>query len=107
MAFALGRPLIAAANDELFGSPGWKGGDGKTTTEQKDKMDDGEGDEDIDLQNWHFESEEINKTVKMEAIRAKKSQHGCVRWALREHLTPPCYDFACGGLEDCPLEINY
>ena len=29
-----------------------------------------------------------------------KSQHGCVRWALREHLTPPCSDFACGGLED-------
>jgi hypothetical protein len=32
----------------------------------------------------------------------KKSQHGCVRWALREHLTPPCYDFACAGLEDRP-----
>ena len=32
----------------------------------------------------------------------KKSQHGCVRWALREHLTPPCYDFACAGLGDCP-----
>jgi hypothetical protein len=31
----------------------------------------------------------------------KKSQHGCVRWALREHLTPLCSDFACGGLEDC------
>ena len=30
-----------------------------------------------------------------------KSQHGCVRWALREHLTSPCSDFACGGLEDC------
>ena len=30
----------------------------------------------------------------------KKSQHGCVRWALREHLTPPCYDLAWGGLED-------
>ena len=30
----------------------------------------------------------------------KKSQHGCVKWALREHLTPPCSDFACGGLED-------
>ena len=30
----------------------------------------------------------------------KKSQHGCVRWALREHLTPPCSEFACGGLED-------
>ena len=27
----------------------------------------------------------------------KKSQHGCVRWALREHLIPPCYDFDCGG----------
>ena len=33
----------------------------------------------------------------------EKSQHGCVRWALREHLSPPCYDFACGGLGDCPL----
>ena len=31
---------------------------------------------------------------------SKKSQHGCVRWALREHLTPPCSDLACGGLED-------
>ena len=28
----------------------------------------------------------------------KKSQHGCVRWALCEHLTSPCHDFACGGL---------
>ena len=27
-------------------------------------------------------------------------RHGCVRWALREHLTPPCSDFASGGLED-------
>ena len=30
----------------------------------------------------------------------KKSQHGCGRWALREHLTPPSYDFACCGLEN-------
>ena len=37
----------------------------------------------------------------------KKSQHGCVRWALREHLTPPCYDFACGGLGDCHLKTNF
>ena len=29
----------------------------------------------------------------------KKSQHGCVRWALREHLPHPCHDFACGGLQ--------
>jgi hypothetical protein len=35
------------------------------------------------------------------AKKDKKSQHGCVRWALREHLTTPCCDFACGGLEDC------
>ena len=28
----------------------------------------------------------------------QKSQHGCVRWALCEHLTSPCHDFACGGL---------
>ena len=31
---------------------------------------------------------------------SEKSQHGCVRWALREHLTPQCCDFACGRLED-------
>ena len=31
----------------------------------------------------------------------KKSQHGCIRWVLREHLSPPCSDFACGGLENC------
>ena len=36
----------------------------------------------------------------------KKSQDGCVRWALREHLTPPCCDFACGGLEDCHKNNN-
>ena len=29
-----------------------------------------------------------------------KSQHSCIRWVLREHLTPPCNAFACGGLED-------
>ena len=31
----------------------------------------------------------------------KKSQHGCIRWALHEHITPPCGDLACGGLKDC------
>ena len=30
----------------------------------------------------------------------EKSQHGCVRWALCEHLTSPCHDLACGGLRD-------
>ena len=30
----------------------------------------------------------------------KKSQHGCGRWAPQPHLTPPCSDFACGGLRD-------
>ena len=30
----------------------------------------------------------------------EKSQHGCVRWALCEHLLPPCHDFACGGLRN-------
>jgi hypothetical protein len=30
----------------------------------------------------------------------KKSQHGCIRWALCEQLTPPCHDFACGRLEE-------
>ena len=30
----------------------------------------------------------------------KKSQHGCVRWALCEHLTSPCHDFAYGGLRN-------
>ena len=34
-------------------------------------------------------------------INKKESYKLCVRWALREHLTPPCSDFACGGLEDC------
>ena len=24
---------------------------------------------------------------------------GFVRWALCEHLPPPCHDFACGGLK--------
>ena len=28
----------------------------------------------------------------------KKSQHGCGRWAPQPHLTPPCSDFAYGGL---------
>ena len=31
-------------------------------------------------------------------LALNKSQHGCVRWALCEHLTSPCHDFACGGL---------
>ena len=31
----------------------------------------------------------------------EKSQHGCIRWALCEHIIPPCGDFACGGLKDC------
>ena len=30
--------------------------------------------------------------------KIKKSQHGCGRWAPQPHLTPPCSDFACGGL---------
>ena len=30
----------------------------------------------------------------------KKSQHGCGRWAPQPNLTPPCSDFACGGLRD-------
>ena len=37
----------------------------------------------------------------------KKSQHGCVRRALREHLTQPCCDFTCGGLEDHHKIILY
>ena len=28
----------------------------------------------------------------------KKAQQNCIRWALREHLTPPCSDFNFGGL---------
>ena len=27
-------------------------------------------------------------------------KHGCVGWALREHLTPPYCDFTCSGPED-------
>ena len=30
----------------------------------------------------------------------KKSQHCCVSWALHQHLSPPCSDFARGRLED-------
>ena len=30
----------------------------------------------------------------------KKSQHGCGKWAPQPHLTPPCSDFAYGGLKD-------
>ena len=33
-------------------------------------------------------------------VKNKKSQHGCVSWALCEHLTSPCHDFACGGQRD-------
>ena len=40
-----------------------------------------------------------HQSFEEESINAKqKSQHGSVRWALREHLTPPCSDLACGGL---------
>ena len=37
------------------------------------------------------------------APATKKSQHGCLRGALREHPTPPCYDFTCGGLKNSGL----
>ena len=46
------------------------------------------------------EIEELTKSLDDKAKIIEKSQHGCVRWALREHLTPPCCDFACGGLQD-------
>ena len=51
-----------------------------------------------DLNCWHFNINVIknNNTVK----GVEKSQHGCVRWALCEHLTSPCHDFACGGLRN-------
>ena len=39
------------------------------------------------------------------ADESKKSQHGWVKWALREHFTLPCCDFASGGLED-PHQTN-
>ena len=29
----------------------------------------------------------------------KNSKHCCIRWALRDHLTSPCHDFASGGLK--------
>ena len=35
-----------------------------------------------------------------------KSQNGRVRLALSEQLTPPCYDFICGELEDHPHTIK-
>ena len=39
--------------------------------------------------------------------RGKKSQHGCVRWALCEHLTSPCHDLACGGLREGGGSSNF
>ena len=35
-------------------------------------------------------------------ITQLKSQHGCIRWAwaLREHITSSCHDFACGGMRN-------
>ena len=32
------------------------------------------------------------------ALEIEKSQHGCVRWTLCEHLTSPYHDFTCSGL---------
>jgi hypothetical protein len=29
----------------------------------------------------------------------EESQHRCIRWALHEHITPPCGDLAFGGLK--------
>ena len=36
----------------------------------------------------------------LSVLASKKSQHGFIRWALCEHPTPPCYDFACDRLDD-------
>ena len=48
-----------------------------------------------DQGNFEFLQQKTKKEKESE-----KSQHGCVRWALCEHPTPPCSDFDCGGLED-------
>ena len=37
-----------------------------------------------------------NYSEKRSLALIKKSQHGCIRWALRKHLTSPCHNFACG-----------
>ena len=39
--------------------------------------------------------------------RGKKSQHGCVRWALHEKLSSSCCDFACGRLWDHHQNIEH
>ena len=41
-----------------------------------------------EIEKWNKEYKEI----------MYNSQHGCGRWAPQPHLTPPCSDFACGGL---------
>ena len=41
-----------------------------------------------------------SQTVKENEMPMKKSQYGCIRWALCEPLTPPCDDFSCGNLKD-------
>ena len=51
-----------------------------------------------------FEAKMISNPTFLE--EGEKSQQGCVRWALCEHLTPPCCDLTCGGLEDCHQNNN-
>ena len=43
---------------------------------------------------------------KSKGYKLQTSQHGCVRWALFEHLSPPCYDFACGKLRIEKLNVR-
>ena len=46
------------------------------------------------------EGSKIGKEGMKMLPKVKKSQHGCGRWAPQPNLTPPCSDFACGGLKD-------
>jgi len=64
IAFALGRPLLAAANDDLFGS---NSEDNNKEDDNNNDMADDDDDnnnttnnnEDLDLDSWNFESEEM------------------------------------------------
>ena len=47
-----------------------------------------------------YKSKSWNSEARLMSKLVKKSQLGCVRWALCEHLTSPCHDFACGSLRD-------
>ena len=46
---------------------------------------------------------QISSTINVSVKNCISQYHmygGGVRWALHEHLTPPCYDFDCGVIGD-------